>query len=45
MQDILARKQMEQELARQKLVAERLDGRSDVWGLEGVCLRLRRCAS
>ena len=40
-----SREQMEQELARQQLVAERLDGGSDVWGLEGVCLRLRRCAS
>ena len=40
-----SREQMEQELARQQLVAERLDGRSDVWALEGVCLRLRRCAS
>jgi FkbM family methyltransferase len=40
-----SREQMEQELMRQRLVAERLDGHADVWGLEGVCLRLRRCAS
>ena len=36
---------MEQELAVQGLVAERLDGRADTWALEGVCLRLRRCGS
>ena len=40
-----SRERMEEELARQGLVAERLDGGADVWGLEGVCLRLRRCAS
>lgn len=40
-----SRERIEEELARQGLVAERLDGRSDIWGLEGVCLRLRRCAS
>lgn len=39
-----SREQMEQELACQHLVAERLDGQADVWGIEGVCLRLRRCA-
>jgi FkbM family methyltransferase len=38
-----SREQIEQELHRQRLVAERLDGSHDVWGLEGVCLRLRRC--
>jgi FkbM family methyltransferase len=41
----VSRAEIEQELARQHLVAERLDGRPDVWGIEGVCLRLRRCAS
>jgi FkbM family methyltransferase len=40
-----SRERMEEELARQGLVAERLDGGADLWGLEGVCLRLRRCAS
>lgn len=36
---------VEAELARQGLRAERLDGSPDVWNIEGVCLRLRRCAS
>jgi FkbM family methyltransferase len=40
-----SRERMEEELARQRLRAERIDGDPDVWGLEGVCLRLRRCAS
>jgi FkbM family methyltransferase len=35
----------EAELAAQGLAAERLDGSPDLWTLEGVCLRLRRCAS
>ena len=37
--------EIEQELARQHLRPERLDGRPDVWSLEGVCLRMARCAS
>lgn len=41
----VSREQIEAELARQRLVPERLDGRPDVWGIEGVCLRLRRCGS
>jgi FkbM family methyltransferase len=41
----VSREQMEEELARQRLAAERLDGGRDLWGLEGVCLRLRRCGS
>ncbi|SRR6266542_1044763 len=40
-----SRQQMEEELARQRLAAERIDGHPDIWGLEGICLRLRRCAS
>lgn len=40
-----SREQMNDELARQGLAAERIDGRPDIWELEGVCLRLRRCAS
>ena len=40
-----SRAQIEQELARQGLAPERLDGHPDVWALEGVCLRLRRCGS
>ena len=40
-----SRERMEEELARQGLVAERLDGGKDLWGIEGVCLRLRRCGS
>ncbi len=40
-----SRAEIEQELERQRLRPERLDGSSDVWGIEGVCLRMRRCAS
>ena len=40
-----SRELIEAELRRQRLVAERLDGSRDVWGIEGVCLRLQRCAS
>lgn len=40
-----SREQFDEELHRQRLRAERIDGGADVWGLEGVCLRLRRCAS
>jgi FkbM family methyltransferase len=40
-----SRELMEEELARQELKPERIDGGEDVWGLEGVCLRLRRCGS
>jgi FkbM family methyltransferase len=36
-----SRAEIEQELARQHLRAERLDGRPDVWSIQGVCLRLR----
>lgn len=36
---------VEQELHAQNLRAERLDGREDIWSLEGVCLRLVRCVS
>jgi FkbM family methyltransferase len=41
----VSREQIQEELDRQGLRAERLDGADDVWGLEGVCLRLRRCGS
>jgi len=37
-----SRAEIEAELATQGLVAERIDGDADVWGLEGVCLRLKR---
>ena len=40
-----SRDRMQEELARQRLRAERIDGNPDIWDLEGVCLRLRRCAS
>jgi FkbM family methyltransferase len=40
-----SREAIETELLRQGLVAERLDGDPDIWGIEGVCLRLRRCGS
>jgi FkbM family methyltransferase len=40
-----SRAAIEAELARQHLVAERLDGRGDLWAIEGVCLRVRRCES
>jgi FkbM family methyltransferase len=39
------RQDLEAELARQGLEAERLDGQPDPWSLAGVTLRLRRCAS
>ena len=37
--------EIEGELERQHLRPERLDGRPDVWSIEGVCLRLSRCES
>jgi len=37
--------EIEEELTRQRLRPERLDGRADVWSLEGVCLRMVRCGS
>jgi FkbM family methyltransferase len=40
-----SRAALEAEFDRQRLQPERLDGRPDVWTIEGVCLRLRRCAS
>ncbi len=40
-----SRAEIEAELADQRLVPERLDGQADIWGIEGVCLRLRTCAS
>jgi FkbM family methyltransferase len=40
-----SRTEIEQELERQRLRPERLDGRPDVWSIEGVCLRMRRCES
>lgn len=39
------RADIEAELARQALRAERLDGDPGIWNIEGVCLRLVRCAS
>ena len=39
------REDLEAELERQGLRAERLDGQPDPWSLAGVTLRLRRCAS
>jgi FkbM family methyltransferase len=41
----VTRQDVEAELDEQGLCPERLDGRPDVWNIEGVCLRLRRCAS
>jgi FkbM family methyltransferase len=41
----ISRADLEDELRVQGLRAERLDGHPDVWNLEGVCLRLVRCAS
>jgi FkbM family methyltransferase len=35
--------EIEQELERQHLRPERLDGRLEWWSIEGVCLRMRRC--
>ena len=40
-----SREGIEAELERQCLRPERLDGEPDIWGIEGVCLRLRPCAS
>jgi FkbM family methyltransferase len=40
-----SRAEIEEELERQRLRPERLDGRPDVWAIEGVCLRMRRCGS
>lgn len=40
-----SRTAVEAELARQGLRAERLDGQPEIWNIEGVCLRVRRCAS
>ena len=40
-----SRAELEAELDRQNLRAERLDGHPDPWSLAGVTLRLRRCAS
>jgi FkbM family methyltransferase len=40
-----SREAIEAEIALQGLRAERLDGHPDIWGIEGVCLRLRPCAS
>jgi FkbM family methyltransferase len=40
-----SRSDLESELERQGLRAERLDGHRDVWSIAGVCLRVRRCAS
>ena len=36
---------IEDELSRQRLRAERLDGDPAIWNIEGVCLRLVPCAS
>ena len=41
----VSREAIEAELAHQGLRPERLDGHPDIWNIEGVCLRLRRCAS
>jgi FkbM family methyltransferase len=40
-----SREALEAEMAAQGLRAERLDGKPAVWDIEGICLRLRRCAS
>ena len=40
-----SREAIEAELASHGLRAERLDGRADVWNLEGVCLRIVPCGS
>jgi FkbM family methyltransferase len=40
-----SREEIEAELTRQHLTAERLDGAPDIWAMEGVCLRIRPCAS
>jgi FkbM family methyltransferase len=39
-----SRAEIEEELERQHLRPERLDGRPDVWSIEGVCLRMRPCS-
>jgi FkbM family methyltransferase len=39
-----SRAEIEGELERQHLRPERLDGRPDVWSIEGVCLRLIPCS-
>jgi FkbM family methyltransferase len=39
------RADIERELDRQRLRLERIDGRPDPWNIEGVCLRVCRCAS
>jgi FkbM family methyltransferase len=39
------RADLEEELDRQGLRVERIDGRPDPWTIAGVCLRLTRCAS
>ena len=41
----VTRTAIEEELARQHLRAERLDGDPATWNIEGVCLRLVPCAS
>jgi FkbM family methyltransferase len=41
----VCREDIEGELRAQGLVAQRLDGHADVWGIEGVCLRLVPCVS
>lgn len=40
-----SREAIETELRAQRLEARRLDGGADIWGIEGVCLRLVPCAS
>jgi FkbM family methyltransferase len=40
-----SREAIEAELEHQGLALERLDGGSDVWEIEGVCLRVKRCGS
>jgi FkbM family methyltransferase len=40
-----SRAEIEGELERQHLRPERLDGRPDVWSIEGVCLRLIPCSA
>jgi FkbM family methyltransferase len=37
-----SRADIEAELERQDLMAERIDGHPDIWGLEGVCLRFKK---
>jgi hypothetical protein len=39
-----SRAELEGELERQRLQPERIDGRPDVWSIEGVCLRIRPCS-